>query len=150
MFGGVNLKDRADGGVNLGVHEHDILAVRERLEKHLGAEFHGTRRIDDHIDVLRASQEERVLRDNGLARSNRVLELPLRSGYDSVCNSRIAVGLTCALGPPIENCGHAHARNAVDDGVGQPLSHESGPEQPDPYRLARGGSRLQRSVNKNH
>ena len=36
---GVDLQDRADRRVDLGVHQHDVLAVLERLEHDVGAEL---------------------------------------------------------------------------------------------------------------
>ena len=50
---GICLKDRTNGGIELGVHQHDVLAVPESLQRHSGAEFDRTGDIDEHVDMIR-------------------------------------------------------------------------------------------------
>ncbi len=49
---GVDLQDRPDRGVDLGVHQHDVLAVGERLEDDVGAELDRPGDVDDDVDLL--------------------------------------------------------------------------------------------------
>ena len=69
---GVDLKDRSDRRIDLGVHQHDVLAVLERLEHDVGAELDRAGHIDQHIDMLRARQQQRILgRDRLVRRGSR-------------------------------------------------------------------------------
>ena len=47
----VHAQDRADRGVDLGVHQDDGLAVPERLENDVGTELHRAGDVDEHVDV---------------------------------------------------------------------------------------------------
>ena len=52
----VDLQDRADRGVDLGVHQHDVLAVLERLEDDVRAELDRAGDVDEHVDLLGAAR----------------------------------------------------------------------------------------------
>ena len=71
MLARVDLEDRADRGVDLGVHQDDVLAVRERLEDDLGAELHRAGDVDEHVDLRRAGEQHRVLGHHRAALANR-------------------------------------------------------------------------------
>ena len=58
---GVDVEDRADRRLELGVHQHDVLAVRERLERDLRAELDRAGHLADHVDVLAPAEEERIV-----------------------------------------------------------------------------------------
>ena len=60
-FRAYDLQDRTDRRVDLGIHQHDVLAVLESFESDMRAEFDGAGRIDDDIHVLRAAQQQRIL-----------------------------------------------------------------------------------------
>ena len=57
---GEDLEHRADGGVQLGIHEHDVLAVGDRLGDGAGAVLHLAGALDDRLDLRRAAQQQRV------------------------------------------------------------------------------------------
>ena len=71
----VDLQDRTDGRVHLGVHQHHRLAVPEGLEDDVSAELDRARHVDDDVDLGRAADQERVLGDGRQALANRVVEL---------------------------------------------------------------------------
>ena len=49
-FFGVDLKDRPDRRVDLGIHQHDVFAVLEGLEHDMSTELDRAGHIDDHVD----------------------------------------------------------------------------------------------------
>ena len=53
----VHLQDRADRRVDLGVHQHDVLAVLERLERDPGAELDRAGHVDEDVDLLGAAEQ---------------------------------------------------------------------------------------------
>ena len=54
----VDLQDRSDRGVDLGVQQHDVLAVLERLEDDAGAELDRAGRIDAARRCARSARAE--------------------------------------------------------------------------------------------
>ena len=71
----VDAQDRADRRVELGVHQHDVLAVARGLEHDLRAELDRAGEVDEHVDLLGAAEQERVVRDDDAVRTDRVLDL---------------------------------------------------------------------------
>ena len=61
--------------VDLGVHQHDVLAVLECFEHDMGAELDGAGRIDEHIDELGAGQQQGILGRDRAVRDDRLVEL---------------------------------------------------------------------------
>ena len=74
---GVDAQDRADRRVELGVHQHDVLAVAGRLEHDLRAELDRAGEVDEHVDLLGAAEQERVVGDDDAVGADRVLDLVL-------------------------------------------------------------------------
>ena len=75
MLAGVDLEDRADRRVDLGIHRDHVLAVLERVERNAGAEVDRSGHVDEHVDLLRAAEEERIVRDDRTSGSDGVFEL---------------------------------------------------------------------------
>ena len=70
----VDLEDRPDRRVDLGIHQHDVLPVFERLEDHGRRIFDVPRDLANDIHLLAAAEEEWVVGIHGPAGSDRVLE----------------------------------------------------------------------------
>jgi hypothetical protein len=75
---GVNVQDRPEGRLELGVDE-DVLAVPNRLGGDRGTELGRAGRLDDRVDALRGAEYRRVVGDGrptrpdgGLESANRV------------------------------------------------------------------------------
>ena len=52
-----------DGGVDLGVHQHEVLAVLEAVEREVTAELDRTGHVDDDIDPVGLGDGLEILRD---------------------------------------------------------------------------------------
>ncbi len=78
VFRGIGLENRTDRGVDLGIQQHDILAVLERLQRHPRAELDRAGRVDQHVDQARSCEQERILGDHRPLRRDRVVESALR------------------------------------------------------------------------
>ena len=80
VLAGVDLQDRADGGVDLGVHQHHVLAVAEGLEDDVGAELDRAGDVDDDVDLARSGRSGTDRRPRPAARPDR---LPSSSAWES-------------------------------------------------------------------
>ena len=80
MFFGIDLQDRSDGGIDLGVQQNDVLAVLERFEGDARAKLDRAGDIDEHIDFLGTRQQEGVFGDYGLAFADGEIDLVLLRG----------------------------------------------------------------------
>src|SRR6266851_147458 len=146
----IHLENRADRGIDLGIHQYDRFAVFESLENYVGTELDRARDIDDHIDLARAAHHEGVLGHGGLALANGLVELGLRPRHDDIVEPGVAIDVLSSLGAPIVDSSHAHARNAVSDLVREPLPHEPGADHAHANRLSLLLSGFQSIVDKNH
>ena len=149
MLVGVALEDRADRGVDLGVHQDDVLAVPERLEQHVRRELDVAGDLADDVDLLAPAEQERILRDRGPAVADRVLERALRVDRDAL-DARLGVGRRGALQRAVRDRDHAHAGHAVDDLVRQALAHEAGADHPDAHGPPLGLAGAKRPVDDDH
>ena len=131
---GVGLQDRADRRVDLGVHHHDVLAVGERLDEHVGAELDRAGHVDDDVDLRRPADQHRVLGDRRPAGGER-----RRRGRSGCRPGRRPRGPSSGrrlgpLGLAVVDRRHPHAGDAVGDLVGEALAHEAGADHADPDR----------------
>ena len=58
-----------DGGVDLGVHQHEVLAVLEAVKREVTAELDGTGHVDDDVDPVGLGDGLEILRDGNRFRS---------------------------------------------------------------------------------
>ena len=135
---GVHVEDRADRRLELGVHQDDVLAVRERLERDPCAELDVAGHLADHVDVLAPAEEERVVGHGRAAAACRVLELRLRADRRRARGPRSGRPRPRGPGFRFEIADDAHPRDAVDDLVREPLAHEAGADDADADRAALG------------
>ncbi len=87
MTVGVDVQDRADRRLELGVHQHDVLAIGERLEHHLRAELDRAGDLAHDVDVLAPAEQERIVGVGRTAASGDLIELGLGS---TATGSRLA------------------------------------------------------------
>ena len=128
-----------------------MLAVAEGLQRDLGAELDRSGDVDQRVDLLRADSSERVVGDHGPSGANRVLEgRPARSPPRCSVEAGVLVDLGRALEAPAVDRRHAHARDAVDDRVGEPLGHESGADHAHPDRAPLALAGLEQVVDDDH
>ena len=121
---GIGLQDRADGGVDLGVHQHDVLAVPERLEGHTRAELDRAGHIDQHVDIAgeRASSMASSVA-TGLPLADRDVELALRVGATTSSEPAYAHSVDCPLDAAVEDAPPgACPAMVLHDLVGQPAA----------------------------
>ena len=102
---GVSLENRADGGIQFGIHEHDMFAMTERLQHQVSAVFDRARDIHENVDARRACEQHRVIGRNRPA------------GH---------CGIECALQPDDDNRIAARGPKCIDGPdklAGQTLTH---------------------------
>ena len=63
--------------VQLGVHQHDVFAVLERLQHDARAELDRAGDVREHVDLLRARQEHCIVGHHGTPGADRRIELSL-------------------------------------------------------------------------
>ncbi len=126
----VDLQDRADRGVELGVHQDQVLAVAERFERHVRPELHRAGDVDEHVDVLRPAQQHRIGGGHRLPRANGLVDLVLRL-RDRRRQGRvgIAVRVDRAFDAAVGNRHQPHPNGGVLHLVGEATSHEAGTDQ---------------------
>ena len=149
-FGGIDLENRADGGVEFSVHQHHVFLMLESLDHDVRAELDRTGYIDQHVDLLRTRKQESVFRDDRLAGPYGILQLDLRVGDDNVLETRIFEDMKRLFEFAAVNGDHAHAGNAVHNLIGQPLCHETGAEQRHANRFALLLAGFQYIINDDH
>ena len=150
VFLGINLKDRADGGVQLGVQQNDLLAMSERLENNLGAELHRAGHVHNNVDAGGARQQEGVLRYYGPAGGNCLVHLALRRALDDVREPGVTENTESLLHVAGVDSAQAHAGNVVHELVREPLTHEAGTDHRHTNRLAALFKRPQSIVHDDH
>ena len=146
---GVDVQDRPNRRLELGVHQHDVLAVCERLERDVSSELDRARDLADDVDVLAAAEQERIVGHGRAAGRRGVVERVLRVDGDGL-DARVAEDLGGSLRLPVRDRDDAHPGNAVDDLVRQALAHETGADDPDADRPPFGFAGLQRGVDDDH
>ncbi len=146
---GVDVEDRADRGLELGVHEHDVLAVRERLERDLGSELDRAGHLADDVDVLAAAEQEGIVRHDRAAGRRSVVERVLRVDGNRL-QTRVAERVGGAFGSPVRDADHTHAGHAVHDLVRESLTHEAGADDADADRASFSFARPQGRVDDDH
>ena len=142
-------EDRADRGLELGVHQYDVLAVRERLERDMRTELDGAGHLADHVDVLASAEQERIVGHGRAAGRSHILECVLgvdRDRFDAGVPERFGRPFRPTIGDP----DHSHPRDAVDDLVRQALPHEAGADDPDADRAALRFALLECRVDDDH
>src|SRR5256885_2150517 len=146
----IHLENRTDRGVDLGIHQHDGLAVLEGLENYVSAELDRARDVDDDVDLAGAAHHEGVFGHGRLALANRLIELSLRACHDDGLEPRVAKHVLGTLRTPIGDGSHAHARNTVSDLIGEPLPHETGADHAHANRFSLLLSGFQSIVDDDH
>ena len=147
---GVDLQNRADRRVDLGVHQHDVLAVLESLEDDARPEFDRAGHVHQHVDLLGARQQEGVFGDDRLAGADGILHLALRGGRDGVLAAGVGEHVEARCAAPVVDRHHAHPGDAVHDLIGEPLPHEAGADNGDSDRPALRFPGLQCGVDDDH
>ena len=88
---GVNAQNRADGAVELCVHQHDRLAVSDGLQRDVRTEFHGPGHLDHDVDVRRTAKQQRIVGDRIPAAMNGTLELQQRLNSLHIIGTRLPI-----------------------------------------------------------
>ena len=120
----VRSQDGPDGRVDLGVHQHHVLLVLERLEDDVRAELDRAGDVDDHVDLRGAAQQHWVFGHDRLTLADRLVHGGLRAVALHVAAPGVLIDMEGAFGLAIVDARHAHAGDAVDDLVRQTLPHE--------------------------
>ena len=87
---GIGLQNGPDRGVELGIHQHDVLAVLECLEHDVGAELDRAGDIDEHVDDV--GERARSIASSvatGLRARRSIVEFALRLSDDNVLAARV-------------------------------------------------------------
>jgi hypothetical protein len=74
---GIGLQNGTDRAIELSIHQDDIFAVPEGLKHDVGAKLDRPGDVDEHIDMLRACEQHRILGRDRLQANGGVVEGPL-------------------------------------------------------------------------
>ena len=149
---GLRLQERSHGAVELGVHQHDVLAVLDRGEHQRGGLLDGAGHLEEDVDMGAGRDQHRIgghRRMAGLdgARQRRGLVADHR-----VVLTGGGIGLHRLLRRAVGDGDHLHL--APEGGVDlqhHTRGHEARPDHADPdRRLALGGAFRQRGIDDDH
>ena len=129
MFFRIDLQNRPNRGIDLGVQQDYVLAVLERFESHARAKLHRAGHVHQHIDFLGAGQQKDVFSDHSLAFSDGEIDLVLLRRGHNIFHPAVGAQVECSLHFAVVNPHHAHSGHRVDDVVPQALRHEAGADQ---------------------
>ena len=148
---GPQAEDRADGAVDLGVHQDHVLAVLDARTAPGGSR---TRRRRSRrrrrrpapagTTAAKSSVTTGTPAASAASASATVLDPP------STGDAGLAVGALGLGDRAVDDGDHAHAGRRVDDLVDQTAAHEAGADQGHPDRAALGLAALQRGVDDDH
>src|SRR5262249_7074288 len=146
----VGAQDGSYGCIDLCVHQHDMLAVFEGLERDSSAVLDRTSRVNKHVDEVGARQQHGILCRRRLAGADGVVELGLGLGDARGLKARVAQYAESTLRPPVGDRANPYPRYAVCDLVRKPLAHEAGTDDSYTDRPALGFASLERGVDNQH
>ena len=119
MLRRIDLQDRSDGCVNLGIQQNHVLAVLERFESHARAELDRTSHIHQHIHFRGPGQQKAssvtTVLPSRMARSTS----SCRMRSDHVFHAAVFAQIERPLRLAVENRHHAHTSHGVDDVIAQ-------------------------------
>ena len=147
---GEDLEDRADGGVQLGIHEHDMLAVGDRLGGGAGAVLHLTGALDDRLDPRRAAQQQRIGRHRPPAAGQQSIQGFLVAHLDAVLHAGVGEHALRGLDGAVGDRHDPHPHHVALNHRGHALAHVAGPDHADPDGVALLLTALQRRVHDDH
>ena len=146
----MHLEYWADGRVELGVHQGDVLAGRDRRRAHLrpGLDFAGG--VDDRVDIARAAQEERILGDRVPFARDGVFQRTHAVDRHNVADAGLVVGTHGLRQRPIGDGDKSHARDRGEDVERDTTPHVPGTDQADTDRVALSFALLECFVDDDH
>jgi hypothetical protein len=121
---GVGLEDGADGAVDLRVHEHQVLAVADGVERHVRTELDGAGHLDDGVDALGATQQRRVVGHGLPPRGDGLLHLGNGAREGELLDAGLAVGALGLLRRAVADRHQLHPGDRVLDLIGDAAPHE--------------------------
>ena len=146
----VGLENRADGAVELRIHEHHVLAMRDRFEGDLRAVRHVAGHLDDGVEPVGATQQHRVLGDGRLPATDRIVERTDVIDRDRIGAARFAVGTPGVGKRAVAHRSKPYPGHRIDDLVGDSAPHEARAHHAHAHWVARGGARGERPVDDDH
>jgi hypothetical protein len=131
--GGVGLghQQRPQGGVHLGVEQHQVLAGGEARQRQLGAERHRAGGVDHDVHPVAAGQHVEVVGDRHRAGRGQPVDVRGTAG-GLRGRPHLRDGGVRLLRGPVVHRDELHPRRAVDDLVDQAPAHEAGADESDP------------------
>ena len=147
---GIDLQHGAHRAVELGVHQHDVFAVRDPVEDDAGGEVDGTGDLDQGIDRAGRAQQRGVVGDGRTSGVDRPFQggdtVDGRDLLDAGFGKGAAPGVRMTVGDGDQ----AHPGDGVDDLVGDRPAHRAGADHANPQRLSRPLAFLQRAIHDDH
>ena len=144
---GVDGEDRTQRGIQFGVHQDQVLAVRERFERHLRAKLDRAGNVHQGVEVGRPAEQVRIVGDDGHRRRQRPIERLLRPGHHGLTlRRRIGEGGDRLVDAPGIYGGQAHAGHVIDDLVGHSAPHEASADHAQADRMTLRFALAQRGV----
>ena len=145
-FIGFDLEDGADEGIQLGIHEHYVLAVFECVEHDSGGGFDGARNFEDHVNRAASGQDGRVGGKNGHAACDLLFGFVRRIDEGAVGETSLAEGALRVFRCSVGNRHQPHARNRRSQLQGDGSARCSGAHHADANRVTGSFQLLQGSI----
>ena len=147
---GLAAQQRADGGVDLGVHQHEVLATLDRVERDRGAVVDRPGDVDEAVDLLGTGEQRRVVRHRRPAPCDDVLQGRDRVGRGDVGDAGVPAGGHRTIGGAVAHRCDPHARHRGRDLIDERRSHGPGAVHPDANGTALALARLECGVDEDH
>ena len=147
---GAEAEQRSDGSVDLGVHQHQVLAVLDRGQRQVAAVLDRSGGIHDRIDRAGRHDRREVVADDRDTGSDRRLGLGHCAHPPGTGHAGLGVGPLRLGHRTVHDRRHRHAGGGVHDLVHQPAAHESRTDQGHPNRASLLLAALQRCVDQDH
>ncbi len=135
-FVSLSLENRPDERIQLGVDQHDRLAMLEGIERHARAEFHRAGDFDDDVNRIAAGEhsgifgdDRHIARNTGRRLLGCVDRLPL-------VDARFLEGAFGILSRAVRHAGETHARDRGTELQGNGAAGRTGAHDAHPNRAA--------------
>ena len=102
----------ADGSVDLGVHQHDVLAAGDCGLADPAAVLDGPGGVDDDVDVLGGAHGGEVVGDDRSAALERCVE-SVAVGGDRIVDAGVGVGAQALVDRAVDDCREGHPGDRV-------------------------------------
>ncbi len=144
------LQDRADGAVQLCVHEDHVLAAVDRLQDDPCRRLEAPGHLDQRVDRWRRTDQARVVGDDEAASGDRGLELGEAVHLGDVGGARLEVRVPGVRDGSVRDCHEANPAEDAQELAGDPAPHGPGTDHRHPDRTPLCRTLLEEAIDDHH